>query len=132
MPTASPAARGTTVDTPGFPRMTKERGAMEGRLRAFFEGLADFHRMKMIDLLLEREMNVTAICAHFAMKQPSVSHHLSVLKKGGIVKTRRQGKEILYSVNRKYISSVMTYYFARFGFMVKEMDPSGQPPGETP
>ncbi len=112
--------------------MTKKHGAMEGRLRAFFEGLADFHRMKMIDLLLEREMNVTAICAHFAMRQPSVSHHLSVLKKGGIVKTRRRGKEILYSVNRKYTSSVMTYYFARFGFMVKDVGDVERPPAETP
>ncbi len=101
-------------------------------MRAFFEGLADFHRMKMIDLLLEREMNVTAICAHFAMRQPSVSHHLSVLKKGGIVKTRRRGKEILYSVNRKYTSSVMTYYFARFGFMVKDVGDVERPPAETP
>lgn len=106
----------------------KEHGATEGRLRAFFEGLADFHRMKMLDLLLEREMNVTGLCAHFAMRQPSVSHHLAVLKKGGIVKTRRQGKEIFYSVNRKYVSSVMTYYFARFGFMVKEMEGPGTPP----
>ena len=112
--------------------MAKERGAMEGRLRAFFEGLADFHRLKMIDLLLEREMGVTALCAHFAMKQPSVSHHLAVLKKGEIVKTRRRGKEILYSVNRKYISAVMTYYFARFGFMVKDMGAAESAPGEPP
>ncbi|TBR21935.1 MAG: ArsR family transcriptional regulator [Candidatus Nitrosotenuis sp.] len=112
--------------------MAKEHGAMEGRLRACFEGLADFHRLKMIDLLLEGEMSVTALCAHFTMRQPSVSHHLAVLKKGGIVKTRRNGKEILYSVNRKYLSSVMTYYFARFGFMVKEMDAAGPAPGETP
>lgn len=101
-------------------------------MRACFEGLADFHRLKMIDLLLEREMNVTALCAHFTMRQPSVSHHLAVLKKGGVVKTRRNGKEILYSVNRKYLSSVMTYYFARFGFMVKEIKDPVQAPGEAP
>ncbi len=92
---------------------------MDEKVRLFFDGVADAHRMKIVDLLLEKEMNVSQICAHFSMKQPSVSHHLAVLKKGGVVKTQRRGKEILYSINAKFISSVMTYYFARFGFMVK-------------
>lgn len=108
--------------------MKNAEGGMDARVRAFFEGMADPHRMKMVDLLLEGEKNVSGICAHFSMKQPSVSHHLSVLKKGGIVKTRRQGKEIVYAVNKKFASSVMTYYFARFGFMVREIGPpEGQP-----
>lgn len=107
--------------------MKDQLGGMDARVLASFEGLADAHRMRIIDLLLQREMNVGAICAHFSMKQPSVSHHLAVLKKGGLVKTRRQGKEIIYAVNKKFISSVMTFYFARFGFMVREVGQGGEP-----
>jgi ArsR family transcriptional regulator len=94
---------------------------MSEKVRLFFEGLSDAHRIKMVEILLEREMNVSGICKNFSMKQPSVSHHLAVLKNGGILNTRKSGKETYYSVNKKYVSSIMTYYFARFGFMVKEV-----------
>lgn len=100
----------------------KDARGMEEKIRLAFEGLSDPHRLKMLDLLLEKEMNVSELCKHFSMKQPSVSHHLSVLKKGGVVKTQRKGKEMLYSVNKKYVASAMTYYFARFGFMVKGLE----------
>ena len=95
---------------------------MDEKVRLFFDGLSDAHRIRMVDMLLEREMNVSAICGHFPLKQPSVSHHLKALKKGGALKARKSGKEVYYSVNRKYVSSIMTYYFARWGFMVKDID----------
>ncbi|MBI3793153.1 MAG: winged helix-turn-helix transcriptional regulator [Nitrospinae bacterium] len=95
---------------------------MNDKVRLFFEALSDQNRVRIIDVLLESESNVRKICAHFSMKQPSVSHHLAVLKKGGLVKTRKSGTKIFYSVNKKYVTSIMTYYFARFGFQVKEIE----------
>jgi len=100
----------------------KSGGGMDEKVRLFFDAMADTHRMRIVDMLIEKDMNVSQICAHFSMKQPSVSHHLAVLKKGGVVKAQRRGKEILYSINRKFASSVMTYYFARFGFAIKEVE----------
>lgn len=94
---------------------------MNEKVRLFFEGLSDVHRIKIIELLLEREMNVSGLCKNFSLKQPTVSHHISVLKKGGMLHARKSGKETYYSVNKKYVGSVMTYYFARFGFAVKEV-----------
>ena len=94
---------------------------IDSQIRAFFEGFSDKHRMKILELLLERRMNVTEICSHFTMKQPSVSHHLAVLKKSGVIETQREGKEIYYSINRKNIASLMTYYLARYGLEVKEI-----------
>jgi len=92
---------------------------IDTQIRAFFEGFADKHRMKILELLLERRMNVSEICTHFSMKQPSVSHHLAVLKKSGVIETKREGKEIYYSINRKNIAALMTYYLSRFGLEVK-------------
>ncbi len=60
--------------------------------QVFFDGFADKNRLKIIKLLLGKDMNVTEICSHFSMKQPSVSHHLSIMRKGGVLKTERRGK----------------------------------------
>ncbi len=94
---------------------------METGSQAFFEGFADKHRLKIVKLLLAKDMNVTEICSHFSMRQPSVSHHLSIMRKGGVLKTERRGKEIIYSINREGISSSLSSYFADFGLNLKNL-----------
>ncbi|MBC8479820.1 MAG: helix-turn-helix transcriptional regulator [FCB group bacterium] len=50
-------------------------------------------------LLKDGEMSVSSIVEHFSMKQPSISHHLQVLRNAGVVKSRKEGKEIFYSLD---------------------------------
>ena len=46
------------------------------------------------------EMGVTAIVAAFdRQSQPTISHHLKILRHEGLVTSRRAGKEIIYSLN---------------------------------
>ena len=49
-------------------------------------------------LLAEGEMNVGAIYNKLKLPQSSVSNHLSLLRLGGLAKTRRDGKQIFYSL----------------------------------
>ena len=53
---------------------------------------------KVITLLSEEERHVGGLCDQFNMSQPAVSHHLAVLRLGGIVDRRRQGKNNFYSL----------------------------------
>jgi DNA-binding transcriptional ArsR family regulator len=49
-------------------------------------------------LLAEGEMNVTAIQKKLKLPQNSASHHLGLLREGGLVVNRRDGKQIFYSL----------------------------------
>ena len=58
--------------------------------------LADETRLRLLFLLCDREANVTELCASLRRPQPTVSHHLGILRRGGIVLDRRAGKSIFY------------------------------------
>ncbi len=58
--------------------------------------VSDPTRLQVITLLSEREHHVGGLCGQFNMSQPAVSHHLALLRHGGIVDRRRQGKQNFY------------------------------------
>ena len=64
-----------------------------------FAALADDNRQKILESLRERELNAGQIGAKLPISGPSISHHLGVLKQAGLVSSRRQGQEIIYSLN---------------------------------
>lgn len=78
---------------------------MENKCLEFFKASSDPTRVKIMKILKRKEMCVSEICKHFEMKQPSVSHHLSILKNVGIIEARKDGKEVFYTVNKKIINS---------------------------
>lgn len=68
-------------------------------LAGYFKALADPTRLRILQLLGEREMCVCELEEFLNMSQPAVSHHLRLLKKAGLVDDRREGKWIYYSLN---------------------------------
>jgi ArsR family transcriptional regulator len=64
-----------------------------------FRILGDETRLRVLMTLRDAgEMNVTALCRKLRIPQPTVSHHLGILRMGGLVSSRRLGKEIHYAV----------------------------------
>ena len=61
-----------------------------------FHALSNKSRLKILKLLKNREMCVSEICKQFRMTQPSVSHHLDILKRAGLVQNEKQGREVFY------------------------------------
>jgi DNA-binding transcriptional ArsR family regulator len=61
--------------------------------------LADETRLRVLAVLAGGEQNVGTICERLNRRQPSVSHHLALLRHTGILTTRRQGKEVYYSIS---------------------------------
>jgi DNA-binding transcriptional ArsR family regulator len=59
-------------------------------------------RMRIIQYLRKKPSNVREIGRHFSLTQPTISHHLKVLKKIGMVFSKKKGREIYYFLNRKY------------------------------
>jgi len=66
----------------------------------FFKALANEERMAMIGLILEHtEMFAQDIERQFYLEQSTTSHHLNILRKAGIMKTRKDGRKVFYSID---------------------------------
>jgi ArsR family transcriptional regulator, arsenate/arsenite/antimonite-responsive transcriptional repressor len=64
-----------------------------------FKALSDETRLRIVKLLEHGELCVCDIGAALAMTQPKVSFHLAVLKKSGLLKDRKEGKWVHYSLD---------------------------------
>jgi ArsR family transcriptional regulator len=86
-------------------------------LRLYFRALSDVRRLRMIRLLAhEPEITVKDLCGHLRASQPLVSWHLRVLVRCGLVKTRRQGRQVFCSLNRPAFAT----YQARLNDMLAD------------
>ncbi len=69
---------------------------MQNQCSMIFQALADGTRLKILELLKRKELCVSDICSHFDMTQPSISHHLDILKRAGLVESEKRGREVFY------------------------------------
>ena len=76
-------------------------------LADFFKLFGDTSRIRILRALTESEMCVCDLCALLGMKQSAVSHQLRVLKHSRIVKYRRDGKVVYYSLDDDHIRQVL-------------------------
>ena len=73
-------------------------------LSQFFQVLSDQTRLRLLQTLQEGEQHVTELCKKLRLPQPTVSHHLGLLRMNGLVTNRRKGKLVFYSVNEDYFA----------------------------
>ena len=66
----------------------------------FCKTLADPTRQKILEMLLEKEITVSEIVDAFNLTQPTVSHHLEILARSGLVTSRKEGKQVFYRTNQ--------------------------------
>lgn len=69
----------------------------------FCRALGDDTRQRILVMLQEREMCVSEIVEAFRMSQPTISHHLAVLRQAGLVSRRREGQQIYYALDRQNV-----------------------------
>ena len=63
-----------------------------------FGAIADFTRLRVLHLLIHKELCVASLVASLEVPQPRVSQHLKVLRSAGLVKERKAGKWRFYSL----------------------------------
>ena len=73
----------------------------------FFQALASPYRREIIRLLKWRTLSAGEIAGHFDISQPSVSRHLEVLKNAGIITSRRQANQVIYSLNLSMVQEMI-------------------------
>lgn len=77
-------------------------------LADFFKVFADTTRIKILYVLLCQEMCVCDIADTLGMTQSAISHQLRILKQMDLVKNRREGKTIFYSLSDSHIVSILS------------------------
>jgi ArsR family transcriptional regulator, arsenate/arsenite/antimonite-responsive transcriptional repressor len=80
----------------------------------FAKAIADETRQKIMVLLCCRWYCVGDIVAKMGVTQPTVSHHLGILRDAGLVETRRDGKLVFYTLNQDTIASCCGALMANF------------------
>ncbi|TMC06123.1 MAG: winged helix-turn-helix transcriptional regulator [Chloroflexi bacterium] len=69
------------------------------QLPLHFRALASPARLHMLELLAKGELSVKALAASLRMSQPRVSWHLAILRRGGAVQTRKEGRQVHCSLD---------------------------------
>jgi DNA-binding transcriptional ArsR family regulator len=77
--------------------MAKRSEASE--LAFVFGLLSDGTRLGILKILAGSPKNVTALCKALSVKQPTISHHLGLLRMGRLVNGARKGKSVIYSTD---------------------------------
>ena len=70
----------------------------------FGKALADETRQKIMRLCCCTQLSVNEIVDALGVAQPTVSHHLKILKDAGLVQARRKGKQVLYTLNQERLA----------------------------
>lgn len=71
-----------------------------------FQALSEPNRQKILDLLKKEEMSVTEILKHLRVTMPTLSHHLDILKRADLISSRRDGQQVIYSLNLSVFEEV--------------------------
>jgi ArsR family transcriptional regulator len=80
----------------------------------FCKALADDTRQRILVMLVDREICVGDIVAAFDMSQPTISHHLSILKQFKLVTSRKEGKQVYYAVDHDNVVECCGRLMAKF------------------
>ena len=80
-----------------------------------FKALSDPTRREILRLLASGEQTAGELAERFDMSKPSVSHHFSVLKEADLIRSRRDGQKIIYSLNTTVAQDILTWMWDLFG-----------------
>ena len=84
-------------------------------MNAVFKALADPTRREILRILSHGERTAGELAAPFDMTKPSMSHHFAVLKEADLIRSRREGQQIFYSLNTTVVEDVLTRLWDLFG-----------------
>jgi ArsR family transcriptional regulator len=71
----------------------------------FAKALADETRQKIMGLVCCKWLSVNEIVEQLNVTQPTVSHHLAILREAGLVQAREEGKQTFYSLNQERLAN---------------------------
>ena len=97
------------------------------RLLSFFKALANESRLRIVGILANREASVGDLADLLAIREPTVSHHLSILKELDLVRMEAHGNVHVYSLNEDALIELKKDVFSptHVAAMVQDVDARG-------
>jgi len=79
-----------------------------------FKAMADPTRRKVLRMLSKGELTAGQMSQRFDISGPSMSHHFNVLKHADLIRGRREGQQIVYSLNTTVVQDAMALFLDVF------------------
>jgi len=76
------------------------------QLAELFSALSDASRVRLISLLMEGEMGVSALAEELRMTESAVSHQLRGLRQMRIVRARKEGRQVFYTLEDEHVQKL--------------------------
>ena len=90
-------------------------------MNLLFKALNDPSRRQILELLKDRDMTAGEIAEQFDISWPSVSHHLDILKRAGLVISVKEGQYVYYSISTTVMDEMLKWMMQ---FSAKKNKPS--------
>ena len=87
-----------------------------------FQALADPSRRGIFESLTQGEAAVKELTARFDISQPAVSQHLAALREAGLVRARREGRQVFYRVDPQGMKPLIDWIAHYRAFWVEHID----------
>ncbi|WP_314059998.1 metalloregulator ArsR/SmtB family transcription factor [uncultured Vagococcus sp.] len=81
------------------------------KVSQLYKALSDPTRIKILTLLSHSEQNVSAIVEKIGLEQSAVSHQLKLLRLNHLVKSRKEGKSVYYSLDDQHVVDILGQSF---------------------
>ena len=85
------------------------------QLLQFFKVLGNESRLKILGLLANEERSVGELAVILGVKEPTISHHLAMMKELGLVKVRAAGNERIYRLDGRFLENMSRDMFSQNG-----------------
>ena len=102
--------------------MNNKSNEMIKRAAGFFKVVGDETRMKILCTISNDKMCVNDIASSVEMTKSAVSHQLKLLKEEGLVKSRRDGKNIFYSLDDQHVIDILDIAFTHIHHKIHSLD----------
>ena len=91
-----------------------------------FKALSDPTRREILKQLTGGDRNAGVLAELFDISRPSMSHHFNVLKAADLVRTRRDGQTIIYTLNATVLEDATRVLMDIFNYQVENEQENGQ------
>lgn len=91
--------------------LSEVRDADIQKVSKFFKNISDPTRLRILLALSNEEMNVSTITQKLEMEQSAISHQLKLLRENHLVKSRKEGKTVVYSLDDQHVMDILTETF---------------------
>jgi ArsR family transcriptional regulator, arsenate/arsenite/antimonite-responsive transcriptional repressor len=95
-----------------------------------YKALADPTRRQILRMLSDGEKSAGDVAKAFDISAPSMSHHFNVLKSAELIEGRREGQQIVYSLNTTVVQELMTMFIDLFSPMQKQAEEWNEHPAK--